>query len=618
MKRLLSIVALLLTALMVSAQSGDFDPSNPPEPAATYKLKVKVQPEEAATTSGTGEYAEGASVNVRATAKANYVLKHWLQNGEAFSQTSTSFKFTIPAYDVEMVAVFEYVEPEEPIFDPKNPAEPQYIEQAYKLYLVAEPANCGTFNYTSGSSIKEGTKLSLKATPATGYQFVEWLDSEGNQLSINASMNYTMPSSHTTLTARFEYNPSNPNEPSGGQGSVDNTEQTEVFITFADEKTKALCVQNWDDNGDGELSEREAAVVTTLGRVFKNSDITSFNELKYFTGLSFLAHNAFTYCKSLESLCIPANVADIGESVFSGCSKLSSLTVDKDNKYFCVEDGILYSADLSKLVVCLPYKTGALTVNSKVRVLGDNAFYNCSGLTAITMPAQLQYINLAVFVGCSSLTTLNIPASVVSVGYGSFTGCTNLASITVDAANENYTSVDGVLYTKDMTTLLAYPNKAGTVFKVPLGTTTVEAYAFCLTSVQEVDLPASVTRMCTNAMSYCDQLTKLTVRSETPSVLDEDAFYESYSKATLYVPLGTKSLYGAADGWSGFTSIQELASSKPGDADGNGKVETADIDAVVRYIMTGDTTNFIFENANLNGDNKVDVADLVFLINMLK
>ncbi len=57
---------------------------------------------------------------------------------------------------------------------------------------------------------------------------------------------------------------------------------------------------------------------------------------------------------------------------------------------------------------------------------------------------------------------------------------------------------------------------------------------------------------------------------------------------------------------------------KLGDADGNGKVEAADIDAVVRYIMEGDFVGFNFDNANLNDDDKVDAADLVLLIKMLQ
>ena len=617
MKRLLSIICLLLTTVLVSAQTDDFNPSNPPEPSATYKLKVKAQPEEAATTSGAGEYAEGDNVYVSAYANDHYIFKCWKKNGEVISETSTYLSMNMPASDVELIAVFEY---SEPIFDPTNPDEPQYIEQSFNLYLVADPAEGGSFNYMDVSSNKEGSLLNLEAYPSMNFQFVGWYDSEGKELANTSSMDYAMPKRHTTLTARFVFSPGNPSEPSGGQGSIDNTEQSEVLITFADTKTKTLCVQNWDDNHDGELSEREAAAVTTLGNVFRNSDITSFAELKYFTGLSFINDNAFTYCTNLQSLCIPCNVAGVGESVFAGCSKLTSLTIDTGNKYLMVDDGILYSADQSKLLLCLPYKTGALTIKDKVRVLSDNAFYNCTGLTSIILSSQLQYIDLAVFVGCSSLKTLNIPASVLSIGYGSFTGCTNLQSITVDAENVNYTSVGGVLYNKDMTTLLAYPNKAGTVYEIPKGTTSVEAYAFCLTGIQEVDIPASVTRLGSNALSFCDQLTKITVHGITPFTLDKGAFSEDvYSKATLYVPKGKKSLYDEAEGWNAFKTIKELEYSEElGDADGNGNVDSDDVKAIARYITEGAYEGFFFDNANLNDDDRVDAADLVLLINKIR
>lgn len=220
MKRLLSIVLVLLLTIVANAQNGTLDPTNPPEPSAKYKLTVKAQPAEAATTSGSGEYAEGARVTVRANAKTNYVFKYWLQNGVQIAQTSTSFQLTMPADFVDLVAVFEY---QEPVYDPTNPAEPQVISVEYPLYLVADPAGAGTFNRTSGAKVKEGTAVSIRATPTTGFQFVGWYAADGSSLSTTAQFSYTMPSMATTLTARFTYNPNNPNEPTSNQGSVDNT-----------------------------------------------------------------------------------------------------------------------------------------------------------------------------------------------------------------------------------------------------------------------------------------------------------------------------------------------------------------------------------------------------------
>ena len=99
-------------------------------------------------------------------------------------------------------------------------------------------------------------------------------------------------------------------------------------IQFADANVKAICVQNWDTNGDGELSEDEAAAVTDLGEVFKeNKTITSFNELKYFTGLTSIGDNAFYSCNNLISLIIPNSVTSIGYRAFANCWILPFITI---------------------------------------------------------------------------------------------------------------------------------------------------------------------------------------------------------------------------------------------------------------------------------------------------
>ena len=108
---------------------------------------------------------------------------------------------------------------------------------------------------------------------------------------------------------------------------------TPPVITFADANVKALCVSNWDMNGDGELSEEEAAAVTDIGTAFKNNtQIKSFDELQYFTGITSIGNYAFSGCSGLTSVTIPNSVTSIGGRAFSGCSKLTSITIGSSVK----------------------------------------------------------------------------------------------------------------------------------------------------------------------------------------------------------------------------------------------------------------------------------------------
>lgn len=102
--------------------------------------------------------------------------------------------------------------------------------------------------------------------------------------------------------------------------------EVEELIVFADANVKAICVQNWDTNGDRILSLAEAAAVTSLEGNFTKSDISSFNELRFFTGLTSIEYNAFNSCKYLESVILPDGITSIGSNAFDGCS-LTSITI---------------------------------------------------------------------------------------------------------------------------------------------------------------------------------------------------------------------------------------------------------------------------------------------------
>ncbi len=100
------------------------------------------------------------------------------------------------------------------------------------------------------------------------------------------------------------------------------------YIDFADNHVKQVCVSRFDLDEDEELSTDEAAAASTLGQTFKlNSTLTSFDELRHFTGLTVIDADAFRSCTNLTSITIPANVTVLGKDAFAGCSKLTFMRI---------------------------------------------------------------------------------------------------------------------------------------------------------------------------------------------------------------------------------------------------------------------------------------------------
>ena len=96
-----------------------------------------------------------------------------------------------------------------------------------------------------------------------------------------------------------------------------------AIITFEDANVKAICVEKWDTNHDGELSTVEATAVKSISGVFTGRvDISSFNELQYFKGLNNISSLSFDGCKYLEKIIIPNTVKTISWHSFNGCKSL--------------------------------------------------------------------------------------------------------------------------------------------------------------------------------------------------------------------------------------------------------------------------------------------------------
>ena len=148
----------------------------------------------------------------------------------------------------------------------------------------------------------------------------------------------------------------------------------------------------------------------------------------------------------------------------------------------------------------------------------------------ITIPSQIDgkpvtSIGYMAFRFCDSLTSITIPNSVTSTFRG-FDGCEKLTQINVDTANTVYSSVNGVLFSKDKTELIKYPEgKADTSYAIPNGVTSIGYGAFydCY-SLTSITIPDSVTSIGTMAFEDCSSLTSITIPDSVTSI-DRHAFF---------------------------------------------------------------------------------------------
>jgi len=224
----------------------------------------------------------------------------------------------------------------------------------------------------------------------------------------------------------------------------------------------------------------------------------------------YIGARAFSGCTGLTSVSIGNGVTQFGYNDFQGIKNLTSINVASGNTTYSSMDGVLYELynNINSLVVYPGGKAGAFTIPNSVTYVNSDAFKNCINLTSITIPDNVR--------------SYNFPG-----GYISFRGCTSLVAINVDSGNNAYSSVDGVLYNKNKTTLIQYPaRKEGSTFTIP----------------------NSVTSIVEGALGRCINLTAINVDADNTKFTSQDGVLflfngESYNILFAY-PVGkTSSTY---------------------------------------------------------------------------
>ncbi|MCH5241143.1 MAG: leucine-rich repeat protein [Muribaculaceae bacterium] len=267
--------------------------------------------------------------------------------------------------------------------------------------------------------------------------------------------------------------------------------------------------------------------------------------------LTYIGDNAFRGCYSIITIDLPDSLTSIGETIFSGCSSLETINVGKDNLYFSSLNGVLFNKDMTSLILYPQGKKGSeYTVPESVISIANYAFSNCS-----------------------SLISIDLPDSLTSIGETTFYGYYSLETINVGQDNLYFSSLDGVLFNKDMTSLILYPQgKRGSEYTIPESVISIANYAFSTCrSLISIDLPDSLTSIGDYAFSNCGGLVSIELPDSLTSIGDW-AFNLCQNLVSINLPNSLTSIGAGAFNWcenlvsidlpDSLTSIGDYAFSK--------------------------------------------------------
>ena len=168
---------------------------------------------------------------------------------------------------------------------------------------------------------------------------------------------------------------------------------------------------------------------------------------------------------------------------------------------------------------------GRITIGNGVTSIGSSAF-QATSITSITIPDSVTSIGEWAFQGCTSLARITIGKGVTSIESSTFQECSSLSSIEVDTNNPAYCSEDGILFSKDKTTLILYPRRNDTSYTIPNGVSKIESWAF----------------------QFCTSLTSITIPSTVESIGDA-VFWACFSLTEIHYS-------GTVDDWENITKHQ--------------------------------------------------------------
>lgn len=267
------------------------------------------------------------------------------------------------------------------------------------------------------------------------------------------------------------------------------------------------------------------------------------------------------------------SVETIGENVFLNSDSLTSITVDEENPYFMVDDGVLYSKDKRELLYCPKNFSGIYRVAEEVKRIGKSAFRNCNQLTEIVLPEGLEVIGDTAFYGCTQLKQISLPKSVSQIGAYAYKGCPLQGTLDLmnikdigEGAFEGCTGLTSVVLPENLLRIEAslFQGCTGlTVVNIPQCVTTIGISAFASCSrLQSVAIPDEVERIEDYAFKGCSNMKHLAIGNSVKKI-GVEAFGECRRLKSLSIPASVDSILSSFVDCDSVSSLELKDGNRP-------------------------------------------------------
>ena len=271
-----------------------------------------------------------------------------------------------------------------------------------------------------------------------------------------------------------------------------------------------------------------------------------------------IGDSAFSNCEKLESITIPDSVTEIGNDAFNGCTELKDVTLP--NTCQNIVTGMFAGCtSLEKIVLpetvtairadafkdCTSLKD--ITWSKAPEIIESRAFQNCSALTDVTIPDSVKSIGYGVFSDCSALSAVTLPDGVKELGGQLFNNCDALTTVTIP---DSVTSIgEQVFYDCDALTTVTIPDSVTSIGK--------QAFYDC-DALTTVKLGSGLKSIPESTFEHCDVLTNLSVPRCVTSI-GNNAFKDCTKFTSVTIPRSVTSISASAFSYPAILTIYGVA-----------------------------------------------------------